>query len=238
MVTQTHSPAVLQNIPWISNPGHDFRDRPHHFFPVPLLQKHATHENPIANPHQTRSFIMRRHRRRAAERHADELRCLEVNGTTRQVSVQRWLDQQQTATTTTTSEHLERYADESCPICLTSLFPLSTLSPSSGSTIQNPPDRSNNHHRPLPSLAPPEAAHISHSDQCTATITTDEDRNRPPREPTAEGRRSRAWSPGSTSGVTILNRCNHAFHTGCLASWFEYRQYRCPICADVLIFSE
>ncbi|KAL3495516.1 hypothetical protein BJX62DRAFT_173731 [Aspergillus germanicus] len=57
--------------------------------------------------------IMRRHRRRAAARHANELHCLEINGTIRQVSVQRWLDQQQT-TATATSENFERYADESC----------------------------------------------------------------------------------------------------------------------------
>ncbi|KAL4872126.1 hypothetical protein BDV12DRAFT_163082 [Aspergillus spectabilis] len=52
-------------------------------------------------------IIMRRHRHRAAERHANELRCLQVNGTMRQVTVQRWLDQQ------TRSGNLERYAGES-----------------------------------------------------------------------------------------------------------------------------
>ncbi|KAI9375827.1 hypothetical protein BJX61DRAFT_539415 [Aspergillus egyptiacus] len=52
--------------------------------------------------------IMRRHRRRAAERHADELQSLEANGTMRQITVQRWLDQQ----TINSDENLERYVDE------------------------------------------------------------------------------------------------------------------------------
>ncbi|KAL4927521.1 uncharacterized protein BDV17DRAFT_292523 [Aspergillus undulatus] len=51
--------------------------------------------------------IMRRHRRRAAERHANELRALQVNGSMRQVTVRRWLDQQ------TRSDNLEQYAGES-----------------------------------------------------------------------------------------------------------------------------
>ncbi|KAL2841433.1 hypothetical protein BJY01DRAFT_9226 [Aspergillus pseudoustus] len=175
--------------------------------------------------------IMRRHRRRAAARHANELRCLEVNGTIRQVSVQRWLDQQQTIATAT-SENLERYADESCAICLTSLFAPSALS-LSGSTMHNPLDRSN---QTLPLPSPPEAAHVLHPDRCstiTATTIPDDDRTRPPRHP----RRRPAGedeNPG-TSDVLILNRCTHAFHAHCLASWFEYGQYRCPICTDVLI---
>ncbi|KAJ0425277.1 hypothetical protein BJY00DRAFT_204998 [Aspergillus carlsbadensis] len=189
--------------------------------------------------------IMRRHRRRAAARHANELHCLEVNGTIRQVSVQRWLDQQQTATTAT-SENLERYAGESCPICLTSLFAPSALSLSS-STIHNPQDRSN---QTLPLPSHPEAAHVSHSDQRATTITTtmrtriDDDHTRPPRRP---GRRRPARESEedeeertnpSSGGVLILNRCTHAFHARCLASWFEYGQYRCPICADVLVTPE
>ncbi|KAJ5438996.1 uncharacterized protein N7458_009994 [Penicillium daleae] len=32
------------------------------------------------------------------------------------------------------------------------------------------------------------------------------------------------------SGILVLNRCHHAFHTACLASWFEYQRYSCPIC--------
>ncbi|KAJ5484876.1 hypothetical protein N7539_004864, partial [Penicillium diatomitis] len=32
------------------------------------------------------------------------------------------------------------------------------------------------------------------------------------------------------SAVVVLNRCHHVFHKACLASWFEYRRYRCPIC--------
>ncbi|KAL3448475.1 hypothetical protein BJX65DRAFT_63906 [Aspergillus insuetus] len=185
-------------------------------------------------------IIMRRHRRRAAARHANELHCLEVNGTIRQVSVQRWLDQQQT-TSTATSENFERYADESCPICLTSLFAPSALS-LSGSTIHNPQDRSN---QTLPLPSPPEAAHISHPDQCTTITTrtrTDDDRTRLPRRPgqrpPAEADDEEERTNPSSSGVLILNRCTHAFHARCLASWFEYGQYRCPICADVLITPE
>ncbi|KAL4794408.1 hypothetical protein BDV19DRAFT_194873 [Aspergillus venezuelensis] len=60
-------------------------------------------------------IIMRRHRRRAAQRHADDLRHLQVNGSMRQVTVRRWLNQQQTTTitSTTTSDNLERFAGES-----------------------------------------------------------------------------------------------------------------------------
>ncbi|KAL4992823.1 hypothetical protein BDW68DRAFT_2229 [Aspergillus falconensis] len=52
--------------------------------------------------------IMRRHRRRAAERDANELHALQVNGCMHQVTVQRWLDQQRPA-----FDILERYAGES-----------------------------------------------------------------------------------------------------------------------------
>ncbi|KAL2811782.1 hypothetical protein BJX63DRAFT_268806 [Aspergillus granulosus] len=178
-------------------------------------------------------FIMRRHRRRAAARHANELHGLQVNGTIRQVGVQRWLDQQQT-TATATSENMDRYADESCPICLTSLFAPSAFSLSS-STIHNPQGRSNQT-LPLPSV--PEAAHTLHPNQCTtAIISPDDDRTRPPRY---AGRSPAGDEEGGecrnldSSGIMVLNRCAHAFHARCLASWFEYRQYRCPICADVL----
>ncbi|KAL4954027.1 hypothetical protein BDW69DRAFT_183928 [Aspergillus filifer] len=59
--------------------------------------------------------IMRQHRRRAAQRHADELQHLQVNGSMQQVTVRRWLDQQQTTTmsSTATSDNLERFAGES-----------------------------------------------------------------------------------------------------------------------------
>ncbi|KAL2828153.1 hypothetical protein BDW59DRAFT_50869 [Aspergillus cavernicola] len=172
-------------------------------------------------------IIMRRHRSRAAERHANELHCLEGNGTMRQVTVQRWLDQQ------TTSEHLERYAGESCPICLTSLLAPPALSLPS-STTQN---QNHQHQRPTLLPLPPAAAHISHPDQCTHPhpTRTDDGRIRLPRGPSPSHHEER--TPESVSTVLILNRCNHAFHTDCLASWFEYRQYRCPICSDVL-FSE
>ncbi|KAL4905271.1 hypothetical protein BDW74DRAFT_178274 [Aspergillus multicolor] len=62
--------------------------------------------------------IMRRHRRRAAQRHANELAALHANGCMRQVSVQRWLEQQrrhpsQAQTQTPDNDTLERYAGES-----------------------------------------------------------------------------------------------------------------------------
>ncbi|KAL4781330.1 hypothetical protein BJX76DRAFT_19257 [Aspergillus varians] len=185
--------------------------------------------------------IMRRHRRRAAERHANELGHLEVNGSMRQVSVQRWLDQQSTA------DNLERYAGESCPICLTSLLAPSALSSLSlsGSTMHtlNP-----NPNQPQP----PAPAHISHQhpDRCSPPTNNDDDNcrsssnsnsnnnSRPPPVPIShETERRSNPGGGSISGVLILNRCNHAFHKTCLASWFQYRQYRCPICSDML-FSE
>ncbi|KAK9647275.1 hypothetical protein HCH54_005987 [Aspergillus fumigatus] len=32
------------------------------------------------------------------------------------------------------------------------------------------------------------------------------------------------------ASLLILSRCGHAFHHSCLASWWEYRPYRCPVC--------
>ncbi|BCS17782.1 RING finger protein [Aspergillus puulaauensis] len=171
---------------------------------------------------------MRRHRQRAAQRHANELRRLETNGSMRQVTVQRWLDEQ------STSDNLERFAGESCPICLTSLLVPSALSPSD-STVH--PHLNQNQNQPP---SPPEAAHISHhhpNPLCRPQTNNDDydGCTRPLRAPTPhdyQGGRSNTQC--SFSGVLILNRCNHAFHTACLASWLQYRQYRCPICADVL----
>lgn len=172
-------------------------------------------------------IIMRRHRRRAAQRHANELRHLETNGSMRQVTVQRWLDQQ------STSENLERFAGESCPICLTSLLVPSALS-LPDSTVHT---LNQNQNQPL---SPPEAAHISHrhSDLLCRPQTNNDDYNdcsRPLQAPMPHDYQGVGPNTQcSFTGVLILNRCNHAFHTACLASWFQYRQYRCPICADVL----
>ncbi|KAE8355491.1 hypothetical protein BDV28DRAFT_146052 [Aspergillus coremiiformis] len=35
--------------------------------------------------------------------------------------------------------------------------------------------------------------------------------------------------------VLVLNQCNHAFHAICLASWFAYGQYTCPVCQAVYV---
>ncbi|KAL4995833.1 hypothetical protein BDV10DRAFT_123799 [Aspergillus recurvatus] len=206
--------------------------------------------------------IMRRHRRRAAERNANELRALQVNGCMRQVTVQRWLDQQRP-----TPDILERYAGESCPICLSSLVAPSAFSASasipismSSSTMHSLPQC--RQHTPL-RPSPPEAAHIayphSHSDPCIPpTPTNNDDENTRPRPrsprnlslrrgPSPETRSytnmgTSASSSLSRRGVLTLTRCNHAFHTACLTSWFEYRrsqthaqcEYRCPVCKDLL----
>ncbi|RHZ48230.1 RING finger protein [Aspergillus thermomutatus] len=39
-----------------------------------------------------------------------------------------------------------------------------------------------------------------------------------------------AEAPTRDWNLLILNRCGHAFHYSCLASWWEYRPYRCPVC--------
>ncbi|GFF73805.1 hypothetical protein IFM61392_09126 [Aspergillus lentulus] len=36
--------------------------------------------------------------------------------------------------------------------------------------------------------------------------------------------------PPAEASLLVLNRCGHAFHCSCLASWWEYRPYRCPVC--------
>lgn len=28
----------------------------------------------------------------------------------------------------------------------------------------------------------------------------------------------------------VLSGCNHAFHSSCLESWFEYERDKCPMC--------
>ncbi|KAL4818339.1 hypothetical protein BDW67DRAFT_15680 [Aspergillus spinulosporus] len=205
---------------------------------------------------------MHRHRRRATERNANELHALQVNGCMRQVTVQRWLDQQRPH-----PNIIERYAGESCPICLTSLLAPSTLAASgsismsmSSSTVQTLP-RCQQHIPPCPS--PPETAHIahplshSHSEPCIPSTNNDDESTRPQfRFPwnlhlsQGPSRETRSHTDISTNtsgslghrGVLILTRCNHVFHTACLTSWFEYRrvqsnaqcQYRCPVCKDLL----
>ncbi|PYI10725.1 hypothetical protein BO78DRAFT_181435 [Aspergillus sclerotiicarbonarius CBS 121057] len=58
------------------------------------------------------------HRRRTIARRDSELRNLTQGGTMRQVSVERWLEEQ------THADHSDRqYAQESCPICLSGLVP-------------------------------------------------------------------------------------------------------------------
>ncbi|CEJ59576.1 hypothetical protein PMG11_08195 [Penicillium brasilianum] len=53
---------------------------------------------------------------------------------------------------------------------------------------------------------------------------------KPPGCRSAEIPHSEVKDPRRNIGILVLNRCHHAFHTACLASWFEYRRYRCPIC--------
>ncbi|KAL3477239.1 hypothetical protein BJX99DRAFT_226592 [Aspergillus californicus] len=121
---------------------------------------------------------------------------------------------------------LINWSYSSSPICLTSLLAPSGLSLPVSTTQSH-------RHQTHQTLSLPPAAHISHSDQCTCHTTTRTDDYRLSLDPGCpEGR---DLEPVST--ILILNRCNHAFHTTCLRSWFEYRQYRCPICSDVL-FSE
>ncbi|PWY72296.1 hypothetical protein BO70DRAFT_364834 [Aspergillus heteromorphus CBS 117.55] len=129
--------------------------------------------------------ILMYHRRTHPLRRDSELRDLTTDGTMRQVSVERWLEEQ----TRADNEHWE-YAQESCPICLSGL-----LAPSQDT------------------LPYPEPACIAPS---------------PPDEATPESmERGRA---GGGRNILVLNRCHHAFHASCLASWFEYHQYRCPTC--------
>ncbi|KAL4738571.1 hypothetical protein BDV11DRAFT_134456 [Aspergillus similis] len=151
------------------------------------------------------------------------------------------------------------------PICLTSLLTPSTLAASasismsiSSSTVQTLP-QCQQHIPPCPS--PPETAHIahphSHSEPCIPSTNNDDESTRPrsrspwnqhlSRGPSLESRSHTNTSTNASgslghSGVLILTRCNHVFHTACLISWFEYLrvqshaqcQYRCPVCKDSL----
>ena len=42
-----------------------------------------------------------------------------------------------------------------------------------------------------------------------------------------------AAPPLSDEDVLTLNKCGHAFHSRCLASWFLMERYDCPICRVV-----
>ncbi|PYH66219.1 uncharacterized protein BO88DRAFT_407146 [Aspergillus vadensis CBS 113365] len=137
-------------------------------------------------------IVLYHHRRRATARRSSELRNLTDGGIMRQVSVDRWLDEQ-----THASCEDRLYAQESCPICL------STLAASQDT---------------LPFPEPAWVAPSPH-DEPNLHDTMEADR--------VSGRRN----------ILVLNRCHHVFHASCLASWFEYHQYRCPIC-QTSYFSE
>ncbi|KAB8073532.1 hypothetical protein BDV29DRAFT_135619 [Aspergillus leporis] len=159
-------------------------------------------------------LIMWHHRRRATARRASEVHLLQVNGCMRQVTVERWLEEQTTHSGNSVQQQPPpQYAQETCSICLSALF---LASSSSQDTLSLPPPPS-----PPPHPRSPPALHIRN------TLTPDSD---PPStlesSPIYHQYRSR-------DGVLILNQCNHAFHTACLASWFTYGQYKCPICQMV-----
>ncbi|KAE8165046.1 hypothetical protein BDV40DRAFT_88555 [Aspergillus tamarii] len=169
-------------------------------------------------------LIMWRHRRRAAARRASEVHLLQVNGCMRQVSVERWLeeltrsengDQQQQQQQ---QQQLRHYAQETCSICLSTL-----VAPSSSQDT-------------LPS-SPEPACIIPHSRSTIAlhshdTLTPDADPPRPSPSVLESDRMRYRYRDGDRS-VLVLNQCNHAFHACCLASWFAYGQYKCPICQTV-----
>ncbi|GAB1200635.1 hypothetical protein APSETT444_010009 [Aspergillus pseudonomiae] len=56
------------------------------------------------------------------------------------------------------------------------------------------------------------------------TLTPDAD------PPLVESDRTRYRYRDGDRSVLVLNQCNHAFHASCLASWFAYGRYKCPIC--------
>ncbi|KAE8382030.1 hypothetical protein BDV26DRAFT_288789 [Aspergillus bertholletiae] len=151
-------------------------------------------------------LIMWHYRRRAAARRASEMHLLQVNGCIRQVTVERWLDE-----LTRSQNGEQQYAQETCAICLATLAAPS----SSQDTLPSPPE---------PAWCHP------HSRSTTAlhrhgTLTPDAD---PP--PLLDSGRMRHRYGDGDCGVIVLNQCHHAFHASCLASWFAYGQYKCPIC--------
>ncbi|PYH87825.1 hypothetical protein BO71DRAFT_489257 [Aspergillus ellipticus CBS 707.79] len=149
-------------------------------------------------------IILLYHRRTRPLRRDSELRTFTSSGTMRQVSVQRWLEEQthphpdSTPLTTTTSNNNEwHYAQESCPICLSHL---------STSSSQD-------------SLPYPEPACVAPSSSPPDESVPQEDRPVPPPAPAAQ-----------RNSILVLNRCHHTFHTECLAEWFVARRLRCPVC--------
>ncbi|KAB8232078.1 hypothetical protein BDV23DRAFT_15834 [Aspergillus alliaceus] len=155
------------------------------------------------------------HRRRAATRRASEIHNLQVNGCIRQVTVERWLEE--VARTDNGERPQQHYAQEPCSICLSTLL-LASSSSSSQDTLPSSPE-------PACILPPPHPRSTLHSHD---TLTPDAD---PPS--LLESGRIRYHC--RTRSVLVLNQCNHAFHASCLASWFTYGQYKCPICQTVYL---
>ncbi|KAE8149183.1 hypothetical protein BDV25DRAFT_6344 [Aspergillus avenaceus] len=141
-------------------------------------------------------LIMWHHRRRNAARRASEVHRLQTSGCMRQVTVQRWLDEQ------AQSDTGEQYqAQEICSICLSAL----NLASSSYDTLASP--------EPV-CLPPPSPLH-------TLTPGPHESQHR--------------FRSRDGDRLLILNQCHHVFHAPCLASWFAYGQYKCPICQTVYL---
>ncbi|RMZ47712.1 hypothetical protein AFCA_000547 [Aspergillus flavus] len=158
-------------------------------------------------------LIMWHHRRRAAARRAAEVHLLQVNGCMRQVTVERWLEELSRSENGEQQQRQRHYAQETCSICLSTLV----VPSSSQDTLPSSPEPA----CILPHYRSTTALH-SHD-----TLTPDAD------PPLLESDRMRYRYRDGDRSVLVLNQCNHAFHASCLASWFAYGQYKCPICQTV-----
>ncbi|KAB8260867.1 hypothetical protein BDV32DRAFT_122283 [Aspergillus pseudonomiae] len=154
-------------------------------------------------------LIMWHHRRRAAARRASEVRLLQVNGCMRQVTVERWLEEL-ARSENGEPQHQRHYAQETCSICLSTLV----VPSSSQDTLPSSPE-------PACILPPSRSTTALHRHD---TLTPDAD------PPLLESDRTRYRYRDGDRSVLVLNQCNHAFHASCLASWFAYGRYKCPIC--------
>ncbi|OJJ38355.1 hypothetical protein ASPWEDRAFT_35973 [Aspergillus wentii DTO 134E9] len=142
-----------------------------------------------------------RRRRRAASRTRPRARAtrephnLALNSPMHQVSVERWLEDQNSV-----PSRAEQYAQQICPICRCSLVSFSN-----------------------DVLSYPEPAwrlsSLPHRDQIEGPGRRCNDPNQNNHPPADHNNR-----------IVVLNRCGHAFHSSCLASYFENRRYKCPMC--------
>ncbi|RMJ22511.1 hypothetical protein PHISP_06625 [Aspergillus sp. HF37] len=131
-----------------------------------------------------------------------ELRSLSVHGFVRHVSVEQWLREKDEGQGQGHSEGPGQQRPSSAEHDAHDICPI-CLSPLVHTAVAN--------------MSYPEPALISLH-------------RRPSGEPSVETGHCHSNECPGHDRILVLSRCNHSFHPACLAAWFEYRRYKCPMC--------